>query len=286
MKIEENREAVFMEIREVCENCRPLSPMMCVERCQIWRLKREYCDDSFLVEKPSLQELLNLMKNSRRLKIMESLMEKPFSLKDIRDGLKEVGYYHSLSTLRDIYINPLEDADFIQKEDDLYKLTFKGKIIYKVLIDSEISKLPLYSKGHEEKILRALLSGQKSYNELTEIVPNGSLYRSLKRLQRKNFIVNSSPPSRVFYFATKRRPTRNLSPTEMRIFKALPKEGISVRDLSEKVGISVRRVYKYLRRLRYKRHVEKVETTAFCKVTDAGRRLAQSLNTTHSFIQN
>jgi len=37
----ENREAVFMEIREVCENCRPLSPIMCVELCQIWRLKRE-----------------------------------------------------------------------------------------------------------------------------------------------------------------------------------------------------------------------------------------------------
>ena len=275
-----------MEIGEVCENCRPLSPMMCVELCQIWRLKREYRDPFLLVKKPSLPELFNRMKNSRRLKIMESLIEKPLSLKDIRDGLKEKSYYHSLSTLRDSYITPLEDADFIQNEDDLYKITSKGKIISNILINSEIAKLPLHSKGYEEKILNALLSGPKPYNELTKIVPNGSLHRSLKRLQHKNFIVNSSFPSRVFYFASKRRPTRRLSPTEMKIFKALPKEGISGRDLTEKVGISVRRVYKYLKRLRYKRHVEKVKKTAIYKVTDAGKRLAQSLNTAYTLIQS
>ena len=72
----------------------------------------------------------------------------------------------------------------------------------------------------------------------------------------------------------------------MRIFKALPKEGISVRDLRKKVGISVRRVYKYLRQLRYKRHVEKVKKTAVYKVTDVGRRLAQSLSTAYTLIQS
>ena len=72
----------------------------------------------------------------------------------------------------------------------------------------------------------------------------------------------------------------------MRIFKALPKEGISVRDLTEKVGISARRVYKYLRWLKHKRHVEKAEKTAFYKVTDAGRRVAQSLNTADKRIQS
>jgi len=281
----ENREAVFMEIKEICENCRPLSPIMCVELCQIWRLKREYRDAFLLVEKPSLPELLNLMKNSRRLKIMESLIEKPFSLKDIRDGLKEIGYYHSLSTLRDNYITPLEDADFIQKEDNLYKITSRGKIIYNVLINSEITKLPIQSR-YDEKILMTLLSGPKSYNELTEIVPNGSLYRSLKRLKRSDLIIKTNLSGHIFYFATKRRPTRRLSPTEMRIFKALPKEGISVRDLTEKVGISARRVYKYLRRLRHKRHVEKVEKTTFYRVTDAGRRLAQSLNAAYNLIQS
>jgi predicted transcriptional regulator len=153
-------------------------------------------------------------------------------------------------------------------------------------MNSEIARLPLHSKGNEEKILITLLSGPKSYNELTKIVPNGSLYRSLKRLKRSDLIIKSNLSGHIFYYASKRRPTRRLSPTEMRIFKALPKEGISVRNLSEKVGISVRRVYKYLRRLRRKRHIEKVEKTAFYKVTDAGRHLAQPLNTAYTLIQS
>lgn len=99
-------------------------------------------------------------------------------------------------------------------------------------------------------------------------------------------IIKSNLSGHIFYYASKKRPTRKLSPTEMRIFKALPKEGISVRELSEKVGISARRVYKYLRRLRCKRHIEKVEKTTVYKVTDTGRRLAQSLNTAYTLIQS
>jgi DNA-binding MarR family transcriptional regulator len=117
-----------------------------------------------------------------------------------------------------------------------------------------------------------------------EIVPKGSLYRSLKRLQNRNLIVKSKLTGRVFYFKTKRRATRKLSQTEMKIFKALPREGISARDLRGKVGVNLRRVYKYLRRLRYKRHVKKEEKAVFYNVTDTGRSLAQSLNVAYNLI--
>jgi len=71
----------------------------------------------------------------------------------------------------------------------------------------------------------------------------------------------------------------------MKIFKALPKEGISAKDLQEKVGVNTRRIYKYLRRLRYKRHVKKGEKLALYSITDTGRSLAKSLNTANSLIR-
>jgi len=282
----ENREAVFREIREICENCQPSSPIMCMEFCPIWKLKRQLLDIEVPVEKPGLAELLNLAKNDRRLKILEVLVKGPCSLKELRDELKDKGHYHSLSLLLNHYVKPLLDADFIREENALFNITLRGKNMYNILTESEVANLPIHSKGYEERILKALLSGSRPREELTKIVPRGSLYRSLKRLQQRSLIVKSNLSGRTFYFAAKRRPTRKFSPTEMKIFKALPKEGISVTDLSEKTGISVRRVYKYLRRLRYKRHVKKGEKTALYGLTDNGRLLAQSLNAASSLIQS
>lgn len=280
-------EDICREIREFCENCRPSSPIVCIEFCQIWRLKRELRGTfEALAEKPISTDFLNLVKNDRLLKILEALIEKPCSLKELRGELKERGHYHSLNLLHDRYVEPLAEAELIREENGLYRITSNGKNMYNVLTKNEVAKLPIRSRGYEEEVLKALLSGPTSRDELAKTVPRGALYRSLKRLQHRDLIVKSNLSGRIFYYKAKRRPTRRLSPAEMSIFKALPKEGISVPDLSEKVGIHVRAVYKYLRRLRYKRHVKKVEKTALYELTDAGRFLAQSLNTVYSLIQS
>jgi DNA-binding IclR family transcriptional regulator len=70
----------------------------------------------------------------------------------------------------------------------------------------------------------------------------------------------------------------------MKIFKALPKEGITVKDLSEKVGLNVGGLYRYLRRLRYKRHVKKEEKPTLYSITKAGMALEQSLNIARKLI--
>ncbi len=286
LKRGENQKTVLRDITETCESCRPLNPIICVESCPIWTLKRKY-REAFkdLAEKPSLTDFLHLTKNERRLKILERLHEKPCTLEELHEHLKNAGYSHSLNILRHHYVRPLADVSFVEEQNGVYAITFKGKSIYNLLTTSEIAKLSTHSQGYDEKILKNLLSGPKTYDDLREIVPNGSLRRSLRRLQKSNFLFKPTLNGRIFYFATKKRPTRKLSQTEMKIFKALPPEGLSTKDISEKAGISMRRVYEYLKRLKYKRHVRKEEKTAVYRLTDAGKSLAQSINLAYSLIQ-
>jgi predicted transcriptional regulator len=148
----------------------------------------------------------------------------------------------------------------------------------------EISKLRIHFKEYDEKILRTLLVGSKSLDQLAEILPKTLLYRSLNRLENRGLITKSTLSGRIFYFATKKRPTKKLAPTEMKLFKALTREELSVRDLSERVGISVGRVYELLRRLRLKRHVKKEKKFTSYRLTDTGKSLAQSLNILNNLI--
>jgi len=281
-----NVEEVYREIKELCESCRPSSPIACVELCQIWKLKREYRNTfEALEKKPNLTDLLNLLENDKRLRIIEILIEKPHPLQELRDQLEEMGYSHSAKLLRDKYVKPLADAGLIEEESGLLRVTANGESIYNIFTKSEVTKLSLNSKGYEEKILKTLLSEPKPYDDLAKIVPTNSLYRSLNRLQRQGLVAKANLSGHMFYYRTKRRPTRKLSQPELAIFTALPKEGMSVRDLSEKAGMNAGSVYKYLKRLRYKRHVRKDEKAALYELTDAGKCLAQSLNVAHNLIQ-
>ncbi len=277
-------ETIDTEIVTVCRDCRPSSPVICVELCPIWRLKRELHEAPKPSVKHNLIDILRTTKDSRRLKILKTLMERPYSLKELRVALRVMGIYNDHKAIRN-YTKPLVDAGFIKVEGDQYKITPWGKNASNILTTSEITELPPNLKWYDEKILAALLSEPKSHEELVEIVPRESLYRSLRRLQSRDLIAKSNLSGRIFYFKAKRRPTRKLTPTEMKIFKALPKEGISVKDLHEKIGVNRRRIYKYLRRLRYKRHVKKGQKKILYKITDAGRSLAQSLNVANNLIQ-
>jgi len=59
-----------------CKDCKTTSPMVCVERCDIWRVKNEILSVKQITnEKGHAQRLLNTVKNPRRLKILEALCE-------------------------------------------------------------------------------------------------------------------------------------------------------------------------------------------------------------------
>jgi len=273
------------EIEDFCENCQTSSPIVCAELCQLWKLKRDYPDvlEETEYEPPNL---FNFTKNNKRLTILEVLVQNPTTIEEIREQLERRGHHHSRQALHDQYLLPLQKAGFIQKEETRYKITTLGLNIYTILTTNTIPASSVNIKEDDEKILTALLSGPKSYNELKFLLKKASIYRDLKRLQQKNLIFKSRLSGRIFYFKTKRRPTRKLSPIEMKIFKALPSEGSSVKDLYGKVGGSIRRIYKYLRRLRYKKHVKKGEKIVLYEMTDSGRKLARCLNQIMNLTQN
>jgi predicted transcriptional regulator len=286
LKYGQNSEAVLEEIQEICNNCRPSSPIMCIELCEIWKLKREYRDEyAALHDKPNLIKLLKAAQNDHQRKILKILLEKPTSLLEIYEKLKTMDTPLSLNQVRDKYLQPLLDVSLIHQEDERYYITPTGKNIYNILINSELDKYPLHSNGNDEQVIRALYSNPQTYNELTEVIPKNAVYRSLNRLQEQGLIVKSEFSGRVVYFATKRRPTRKLSPIESQIFKALIKEALPVKDISEKVGISVRRVYEYLKQLRYKQHIAKEEKPILWKITEKGKAIAESLNLAYNMLQ-
>lgn len=286
LKYGQGSEAVLKEIQEICENCRPSSPIMCIELCEIWKLKREYRDEyAALQNKPNLIILLKAAQHGIRRQILEMLLEKPTSLLEIYEALKTTDSHLSLNHTRDKHIQPLIETNLIHQEDEHYYITTTGKNIYTILTNSELDKYPLHESGHDEEVLRALYSNPHTYNELTEVIPKNSVYRSLNRLQEQGLIVKSEFSGRVVYFATKRRPTRKLSPIEAQIFKALIKEALPVKDISEKVGVSVRRVYEYLKQLRYKQHVGKEEKPILWKITEKGKVIAESLNIAYNMLQ-
>jgi predicted transcriptional regulator len=286
LEVPAEREKAFAKIQEICRDCRSSSPIICKELCQVWNIKKEHLSTfTDQAEKPNITELLKLVQNSRRLKILEALVEEPHTLWELRELLKNGEHSLSPKRLLDNYIEPLIRTGLVDLKEEVYEATFKGKSLYNLLFKTEVARFPIYSSGHEERILRELLSGPKSYDELLRKIPSRSLYRSLKKLQENKLIVKENLSGRVFYFSTKRRPTRKLSQIEMKIFKALRmKTGMTVRNLSEKVGISVRQIYKYLRYLKYKRHVRKEKVSACYKLTEMGHNLTQSLNLAHNIF--
>jgi predicted transcriptional regulator len=186
---------------------------------------------------------------------------------------------HSRSTILNAYVDPLLDAGLIKKEGTRYRLTFYGKNFHGILEGFSFKDLlPIHSCCYEEVVLRELKAKPKTFNELATLVPSKSLSRVLTRLRKKGLIKKGPCSDHVFYHKIKGRPEIKLSPTEKKIFEAIPKTGISARNLSKEVEINVRRTYKYLRRLRNKKLVFALKMPRTYKLTQSGIDVAQFLD--------
>ena len=231
-----------------------------------------------LTRNSHVPNLFNAVKNKRRLKIMDALSERPRNVKDLQEYLKNSGYYHSCRTINE-YLRPLVQTGLIKEDGDgRYRSTLYGRKFREMLrkFDSE-DLLPTHSHGHEESVLRQLLSGPKSYEELVGSIAHKSLSRALKRLLEKGLITKSRASDYVFYFKTKKGPNVKFSPTEKKVYEIIPEVGISARNLSREVSINVRRTYKYLRRLREKKLVFVQTRPKVFELTLSGKEIASLL---------
>jgi predicted transcriptional regulator len=271
-------------ISEFCAQCKTGSPLLCVEFCALWEVKRKHIDQlKGYTEGPTPQEIVNALKTKRRFAILQALAAQALRVPDLARRLSDDGYAgrpHDVEVL----LAQLARYRLVTEENGVYRLSAAGTTIVTAL-GGVLAALPRHSKGREEAVLLALDEGAKTRDGLAGAVPRHELALPLRRLEAQKLVTRSEPTARVLYFAAKRRPTRKLTPTELRIFKALPKHGLSATELSDAVGINRRRVYRYLRRLTIRRHVVKRVVTPTYRLTEAGRRLVEGLRAVHDLYQ-
>ena len=121
---------------EQCRECHPLTPMTCMTRCNVWKLKNEFRKHYEKMNKNDYTtELLNTLKNKRRLEILNILSKYPTSLVQLQQNLKKLGCYHSQQTIVKEYIEPLIETGLIEKAANTYYATTFGCRINELLKD-------------------------------------------------------------------------------------------------------------------------------------------------------
>jgi predicted transcriptional regulator len=277
---------ILKEADNICRYCEPISPMICIERCAIWRAKNEFLEmNGMLCADNHVHNLLNAVKNDRRQKVIEALSGSPHSIKGLQEYLKSKGYYHSQHTVASEYVEPLVKAGLVKKDDAKYRLTLYGQKFRNVLNRFNVENpLPPHSRCNEEIVLKKLKDGPKTYADLVGSMAQKSLSRSLRRLTENGLVAKSKSMVYVFYFRTKKVPKKPFSPTEKKVYETIPEVGTSASELSKKVGINLRRTYKYLRRLRKRRLVFTRKKSRTYELTPHGLELANFLEETANLI--
>jgi predicted transcriptional regulator len=270
---------IFDSAQKHCKDCKIPSPTVCVERCDVWKVKNEILEiKQIMGRKGHLPKLLNAIKNSRLLKILEALTEYPRNVKDLQKKLKKIGFYHSCSTIMFAYLKPLIEAGLIKEDGARYRVTIYGKKIHSALkFPSYSGLLPVNSCCYEEVVLKELANKSLTFEELANNVPPRSLSRILLRLRHRGLLTKTRLDY-VFYHRIKGKPKMKLSSTEKRVFNSIPLTGISAHQLTKEVRITLRRTYKYLRRLREKKIVFALKMHRTYELTINGKEIASVLD--------
>ena len=273
---------------EKCRKCRPLTPLECVEGCDVWKFKNELRQlHKIITQKDYSNLLLNILKNKRRLKTLETLSKSGSSISQLQKELKKQGYIHSQKTIINEYVAPLITAGLVASNSSCYRATTFGNEVNQLFasLNGIGNALSPHSECYEEKIIEALFEIPKTFEELKFLIKIKSLPRALERLQRANLITKDDENNYIFYFKTKRNSNQEkLSPTEKRLHENIPKEGISAEKLAEKTEISLRRTYKYLRKLRGKKLAFKRKNPKKYALTVKGAKIAETIGKMHMLL--
>ena len=272
-----------------CRNCAPISALECINRCQVYKLKNELRTLGERMDKPNyIKELFNVLKNETRLHILKAIAEGRYSVSQLQQELKKNGYIHSQETINEEYLQPLLQVGLANESlDEYYATTFGGRLTEILGVFPEFATiLPAHSECHEETLLRSLLAGPKTFEDIEEIISLKGASRILKRLKEVGLIETPEKRDYIFFFRSKRDPSKEtLSETERKIYDSIPNDGISAGRLSQETGLSMRRTYKYLRGLKGKKLVFIRRTPkAYC-LTYRGKMLASVLEELEEIVE-
>jgi predicted transcriptional regulator len=272
-----------------CRNCAPLNPLVCVTRCNIWKMKNELRRLRETMDDPDfMKKLFNVLKNQTRLQVLKAITRERHSIGGIQQELKSTGYLHSQETIKDGYLQPLLEVGLAYEIQDRYFATVFGGKLNEVLKDFPefVNVLPRHSECYEETLLNSLLPEPKTFEDVTTLIAPKIASRTLKRLKDMDLITTPEDREHVFFFKSRRDPAKEtFSSTERKVYTSIPDEGISAKKLAEKTGISMRRIYKYLRGLRGKKLIFTRKNPKVYRLTDKGKRLALVLNELQNLVE-
>jgi hypothetical protein len=158
-----------------------------------------------------------------------------------------------------------------------YTATLFGICINDLLdgFDEFVQKLPSQSECYEETLLQMLLSGPKSRQEIQQVISPIIASRVLKRLATSKLVNLPTDRNYIFFHKSKRDPSlEKLTDSEIKVYQAIPDEGIGVDKLAKLVGLSQRRTYNHIRHLKGKKLVFTRNIPLTYSLTINGQKLA------------
>ncbi len=289
--VEKNRDfaAMLRILDEKCQKCTPLTPLECISRCKTWKLKNELRTLHKAIENPDfMKDLMNVLKNDTRLHILMTITKGHYTVHKLQQELRKMSHSHSQDTIVEEYLRPLLEVGLAVEAQDRYcATTFGGRLIELIEGSANIVNfLPAHSKCYEETVLKALLSGPKTFEDINGLVSQKIVSRILKRLKTVNLVETRRERDYIFFFRTKRDPVmEKFSSTESKVYNDIPDKGISAQKLAEKTGFTTRTTYKYLRGLKGKKLVftRKMPKT-YC-LTLKGEKLASLLDELYNLVE-
>ncbi|HLN90066.1 MAG TPA: hypothetical protein VK253_08370 [Candidatus Binatia bacterium] len=279
----ENRDLASMlkTLDAECRNCAPTSPLECITRCQVYKLKNELRTLRETMNNPNyLKELFNVLKNETRLHILKAIVNGRFSVNQLQQELKKTGHSHSQDTINEEYLQPLMSVGLAtESRDEYYATAFGGRLTNLLGAFPEFAEmLPAHSECYEETLLRSLLTGPKTFEQIETLISAKIASRILKRLRSVGLIETPEERDYIFFFKSKRDPGKEtFTDTERKVYNNLSTEGISAGKLAKETGLSMRRTYKYLRGLKGKKLVFIRKTPKAYGLTCKGEMLASVL---------
>ena len=281
--------SMLKKLNEECKNCAPTSALECISRCQVYKLKNELRKLSEAMDKPNyIKELFNVLKNETRLHILNAIVNGRYSVSQLQQELKKIGHTHSQETINEEYLQPLMAVGLAtESREEYYATTFGGRLTSTLVAFPEFAEmLPAHSECYEETLLKELLAGPKTFEEIETLISSKIASRILKRLRSVGLIETPEDREYIFFFRSKRDPNKEtLTETEQKVYNALPEDGISAGKLAKETGLSMRRIYKYLRGLKGKKLVFVRKNPKAYGLTCKGEMLASVLQELQNIVE-
>ena len=273
-----------------CRNCAPITPLECINRCHVYKLKNELRKLRETMDNPNyIKELFNVLKNETRLHILQAIVNGRYSVSQLQQELKKTGHSHSQDTINEEYLRPLMAVGLATEvRDEYYATMFGGRLTELLGCFPEFAEmLPAHSECYEEILLQSLLSGPKTFEDIEALISSKIASRILKRLRSAGLIETPTERDYIFFFKSKRDPNREtLVVTERKVYDTIPEEGIAAGRLAKETGLSMRRTYKYLRGLKGKKLVFVRKTPKAYGLTCKGEMLASVLKELEQIVED